>query len=321
MFDTSFTRQAKVAYPIICGPMYPCSNPELVAAVSEAGGLGIIQPLSLAYVYGYDLRAGIKYIQSLTSKPFGMNIIVEKSSKAYEQRMQDYVDIALEEGCRFFITSLGSPQWVVEKVKPFGGLVYHDVTSVAWAEKALKYAIDGFICVNNRAGGHAGTHSAQELYDALHGYGLPLVCAGGIGGREDFQAAMKIGYAAVQMGTRFIASKECREKDNYKQAIVNANEQDIVLTERVTGVPLSVIRTPYVDKIGTKIGPIARLLFKYPLTKRWMRMWYGVLALRKFKKISLEGGTSKDYWQAGKSVAHIHSIKTVAEIIQELISG
>lgn len=318
---TLFTKQAGIQHPIICGPMYPCSNPELIAAVSESGGIGVVQPLSLMYVHEYDLREGLRKIKSLTSKPFGMNIIVEKSSKKYQQAMQKSVDIALEEGCRFFITSLGNPKWVVEKVKQVGGIVYHDVTNKKWAEKALECEVNGLICVNNRAGGHAGTYSAAELFRDLSPFGLPLICAGGIGNEEEFIAALKMGYAGVQMGTRFIATKECQEKLDYKEAIVNTEEKDIVLTERVTGIPLSVIRTPFVDQVGTKISPVARLLFKYPLTKKWMRMWYGFRAMRQFKNSSLNGGSSKDYWQAGKCVSSIHSIETVDEVISRFINA
>jgi nitronate monooxygenase len=313
--NTPFTQTVGIDYPIICGPMYPCSNPELVAAVSEAGGIGVVQPLSLVYVHGYEMREGLQLIKKLTKKPFGMNVIVEQSSGTYMDRMKEYVAIALEEGCRFFITSLGSPKWVVDMVKAHGGIVYHDVTSRKWAEKAVAQNVDGLICVNNRAGGHAGTMSALEMYHALKDFGLPLVCSGGIGDENEFVEALKIGYAAVQMGTRFIATVESREKSDYKQAIVDADEKDIVLTERVTGIPLSVIRTPYVDKVGTKIGPISRFLFKFRFTRRWMRMWYGITALRQFKRVSLHGGSSKDYWQAGKSVAHIYAIEKAGDIV------
>lgn len=318
--NTVFTRQLGIQYPIICGPMYPCSNPELVAAVSKAGGIGVVQPISLTYVHGYDLREGLQKIKSLTSNPFGMNIIVEKSSEKYKQQMQKSVEVALEEGCRFFITSLGNPQWVVTKVKEMGGIVYHDVTTRKWAEKAIGSGIDGLICVNNRAGGHAGVHSAEELYNELKSFGLPLICSGGIGSEEDFVKALQIGYSGIQMGTRFIATQECSEKADYKQAIVNTNEKDIVLTERVTGIPLSVIRTPYVEKVGTTIGPISRWLFKYPTTKKWMRTWYGFTAMRQFKNSNLHGGSSQDYWQAGKSVTHIHAIETVDQIITRFVN-
>lgn len=319
--QTPFTKALGIEYPIICGPMYPCSNPELVAAVSEAGGIGVVQPLSLVYVHGYDLREGLQKIKRLTNKPFGMNIIVERSSDKYVEKMKSTVSIALEEGCRFFITSLGSPKWVVDMVKAGGGIVYHDVTSRKWAEKALVHGVDGFICVNNRAGGHAGTLSPKELYDTVKDLGLPLICSGGIGDENDFIEAMKIGYSGVQMGTRFIATVECSEKPDYKQALLDAGEEDIVLTERVTGIPLSVIRTPYVEKVGTKIGPVSRFLFRYPFTRKWMRMIYGMIALRQFKRISLHGGSSKDYWQAGKSVEHITKIEPAGAIVKRFVDA
>ncbi|HNI11173.1 MAG TPA: nitronate monooxygenase, partial [bacterium] len=179
--ETAFTRHAGVQYPILCGAMYPCSNPELVAAVSAAGGLGIIQPLSLTYVHKYDFRQGLRYIRSLTDKPIALNATVEKSSRVYEDRLRQWIDIALEEGIRFFDTSLGNPRWVVDRVAPYQGIVYHKVTERKWAEKAMDAGVHGLIAVNARAGGHAGHLSPQQLYDALADTGLPIVCAGGIG--------------------------------------------------------------------------------------------------------------------------------------------
>ena len=87
--QTDFSRALGIELPLICGAMYPCSNPELVAAVSEAGGIGIVQPLSLTYVHGYDFREGLRYIRSLTSKPIGVNLIIEQSSKKYLARVHD----------------------------------------------------------------------------------------------------------------------------------------------------------------------------------------------------------------------------------------
>jgi nitronate monooxygenase len=255
----------------------------------------------------------------MTKKPIGINIIVEKSSLSHEKKMREWLDIALEEGCRFVITALGNPTWVLKKVKEVGGLVYHDVINRKWAEKAIDYGVNGLICVNNCAGGHAGNLSARALYHELSDLGVPLVCAGGIGDDKAFVEALQMGYMGVQMGTRFIATIECREKDNYKQAIVKANEDDIVLTERVTGIPLSVIRTPYVERIGTKVGPLSRYLLKQSWSKKWMRLWYGLTAIQNFKRVSLNGGSSKDYWQAGKSVGPIHSIESVEDIIKKLV--
>jgi nitronate monooxygenase len=317
--STPFTEQVGIEYPIICGAMYPCSNPELVAAVSEAGGIGIIQPISMIYVYKHDFRKGIQKIKSITKKPFGMNVLVEKNSKIYEDRMKAWVDIALEEGCRFFITALGNPKWVIDKVKAVGGIVYHDVTERKWADKVIELGVDGLICVNNRAGGHAGTKSPEELYQELTALKLPLICAGGIGDEKRFAEALRIGYAGVQMGTRFIATKECASHLDYKTAILNAKPEDIVRTERVTGVPLSVIRTPYVEKVGLSVGPFAKVLFKFRKTRHWIRMWYNLRALHSMKRTALSGLSTKDYWQAGKSVEGIHAIEPAAEIIKRFV--
>src|SRR5947209_7997365 len=107
--ETAFTRQVGIQEPIICGAMYPCTNPELVAAVSEAGGIGVVQPVSMTYVYRHDFREGLRLIKRATSRPFGMNALIEQSSAAYRQRVERWVDTALEEGVRFFVTSLGNP--------------------------------------------------------------------------------------------------------------------------------------------------------------------------------------------------------------------
>ena len=103
--QTALTRTLGIEVPLICGAMYPCSNPELVAAVSEAGGIGIVQPLSLTYVYGHDFREGLRYIRSLTRKPIGVNLIVEQSSRKYLARVQQWLDIALEEQIPFLVTA------------------------------------------------------------------------------------------------------------------------------------------------------------------------------------------------------------------------
>src|SRR5947208_3565889 len=95
-FKTPFTEKLGIDYPIICGPMYPCSNPELIAAVSKSGGIGVIQPISMIYVYKQDLREGIRWIRKQTDNPIGMNVLIEKSSKIYEDRMKQWVDIAVE---------------------------------------------------------------------------------------------------------------------------------------------------------------------------------------------------------------------------------
>ena len=250
--ETAFTRHTGVQVPLICGPMYPCSNPELVAAVSEAGGLGVVQPISLTYVHGHEFRAGLRYIRSLTAKPIGFNALIEASNKAYLDRMRRWIDIALEEGVRFFITSLGNPQWVCERVHAVGGVVYHDVTERKWAQKGRRRRRrrpDRGQRARRRTRRAALTRSAVRGARALRHADRER-------GRRrhagEFARHLRLGYAAVQLGTRFIATPECKASDAYKQAIVDAGEDDIVLTERLTGVPVAVIRNAYIERLGTQ---------------------------------------------------------------------
>jgi nitronate monooxygenase len=287
-----------------------------VAAVSEAGGLGVVQPISLTYVYGHDFREGLRLVRRLTSKPIGMNALIEQSSKAYRARMERWIDVALEEGVRFFVTSLGNPRWVVDRVRPVGGVVYHDVTERKWAEKSVEGGVDGLIGVNDRAGGHAGTRSAEALLEELLPLGLPVVCAGGIGNEDDFARVLRMGYAGAQLGTRFIATPECRASEAYKRGIVAAGERDIVLTERLTGVPVAVIDTPSVRRLGTKAGPLARWMLRGRRTKHWMRTIYALRSLWALKRGLLRDSPERDYWQAGKSVAGIDRIEPAGEIVR-----
>ena len=320
-FSTILTSQLGIELPIIGGAMYPCSNPELVAAVSEAGGVGVLQPLSLTYVHGYGFRDGLRHVRSLTSKPIGMNALIEQSSKTYHQRMMKWVDEALEEGVRFFVTSLGNPKWVVERVAAAGGYVYHDVTERKWALKGRDAGVHGLIAVNSNAGGHAGPKDPRALYDEIADLGLPVVCAGGVADAATFRNALDIGYAGVQMGTRFIATVECSAPDDYKQAIIDADADDIVLTERLTGVPVAVIRNEHVTKSGTKAGPIARWMLRGRKTKHWMRTIYALSSLRNLKK-SLKASRGRDeYWQAGRSVESVKEVLTVAEVVRRMTGG
>jgi nitronate monooxygenase len=233
--------------------------------------------------------------------------------------MAQWIDIALEEGVRFFVTSLGKPGWVVNRVHAAGGLVYHDATEAKWAKKGLDEGVDGLIAVNNRAGGHAGDRSVKALYEELAVFNVPLICAGGVGDATDFIQALDLGYAGVQMGTRFIATQECRASTAYKTAIVSAKEQDIVHSERITGVPVAVINTPYITSTGLTAGWLARWMLRGRRRKHLMRMIYALKSLYQLKHASLDESGEKDYWQAGKSVAGIQAVESAQTIIDRFV--
>ncbi|MFM1886473.1 MAG: hypothetical protein RL026_1630 [Pseudomonadota bacterium] len=321
MLTTALTRHAGIETPLICGPMYPCSNPELVAAVSAAGGLGVVQPLALTYVHGHELRAGLRHIRGLTQRPIGFNALIEASNRRYLARMQQWIDIALEEGVRFFITSLGDPRWVCERVHAAGGVVYHDVTEARWARKGADSGVDGLIAVNARAGGHSGRREPEALLEELDSFGLPVVAAGGIATPSDFVRHLRMGYAGAQLGTRFIATPECRASQAYKQAILAADAEDIVHTHRLTGVPVAVIRNAHVQRMGTEAGAFARWMLRGRHRKHWMRTLYTLASVWRLRRSLSSEQADGEYWQAGKSVHGIEEILPAAEIVRQFAAA
>jgi nitronate monooxygenase len=313
--ETPLTRHAHIEVPLICGAMYPCSNVELVAAASEAGAIGIVQPVTLTFVHGIEFREGLRRIRALTKKPIGMNALIEKSSSRYLDRMKRFVDEALEEGVRFFVTSLGDPKWVVQKVSAVRGCVYHDVTEAKWAAKAMAAGVHGLVAVNSRAGGHAGPRDPRALLEELLPFGLPVVCAGGVGDATGFVDALRMGYAGVQCGTRFIATTECDASADYKGAILAAEADDIVLSDRITGVPLAVIDTPSVRKMGLHANTFERWLLRNRRTKHFTRMLYALRSAWKLKRGAQ--APRSQFWQAGKSVAAIRSLEPAGVIVRK----
>jgi len=319
--DTALTRHAGVEVPVICGPMFPCSNPELVAAVSEAGGLGMIQPMSLTSIHGYEFRAGLQYIRSLTDNPVGMNLLLEHGFQKYQKRMDEWIAIALEEGVRFFLTALGNPAEMVKRIHGEGGIVYHDVINRGFGRKARDGGVDGLVCVNGNAGGHAGRMTPQELYEALADLDLPLVCAGGISQPAEARAMLEMGYVGVQMGSRFIATEECNVHPDYKQAILDAVAEDIVLTEKISGVPVAVIGNEAVRRMGTHASGLAKKLLRHPRTKKWMRMFYLMKSTRSLPSSSYKGSSYAQFYQAGRSVGGIDRVVPAGDVVRAFAEG
>ncbi len=169
--------------PVFCGPMYPGSNPELIAAVSKAGGFGIVQPLALTHLYGHDFRRGLQLIKSLSGgRPFGVNFTILPNAK-YAKMMDEYMDIAIEEDVKFFLTSLGKPDPIVERAHAAGIKVYHDVHNTKLAQRAVDAGVDGLNLLNSDMGGQTGSLRAAEFIEQVANLnlGVPLLCAGGIG--------------------------------------------------------------------------------------------------------------------------------------------
>ena len=302
--------------PVVCGPMYPGSNPELVAAVSDSGGFGVVQPVALTSLYGHDFREGLQLIKQLTDKPFGVNFtIFGGANKKYHEQMKEWMEISIEEGIKFFLTSLGKPDSVVKTAKEHGIKVYHDVPNKKVALAMRDSGVDGLNCINWRGGGQTGIQAAEQFMEELHDIDMPLICAGGIGNAKDFKQALKLGYAGVQLGTRFLATNECMITDSYKQAIVDSSEDDIVWTNKIAGNNSSVIKTDDIMRGGLQTGPVINYMLRKPSLKKYARMWLMSKGIRNYSKTAFSDDVK--FWQAGKGLGNITSVESVAHVMKK----
>ncbi|MBX3022958.1 MAG: nitronate monooxygenase [Bdellovibrionales bacterium] len=310
---TPFTKQLKIDLPIIAAPMFLVSNEDIVVEASNAGALGAFPALNYRPIEQYS--EALKAMRARTQKPIGVNIIVNKSNT----RQSEDLKYALEAGVELFITSLGSPREVIAQAHKQGAKVYCDVTNLEHALKVEDMGADGVIAVGQGAGGHAGPISPLVLIPWLKTrLKIPVVAAGGISHGAAMAACLTLGADAVSVGTRFIACREARIDQAYKDAVVKATPEDIVMTSRVSGTPAAVIRTPYIDKVGTELPWAVRRLKEHKLTKK-----YAVPLIHLFGMRSLEESASKPSWKtvwsAGQSVGLIDEILSVREILQKMV--
>jgi len=302
-----------IQYPIIAAPMFLVSNATLVAEASEAGGLGTFPALNYRPLDKY--AEALKDMKSKTSKPIGVNIIVNKSNT----RQNDDLKIALDHGVNLFITSLGSPKTVIEEAHKNGAKVFCDVTNLEHAKKVQDLGADGVVAVGVGAGGHAGPISPLVLIPWLKSeLKIPVIAAGGIAHGTSIAACLALGASGVSVGTRFIASKEAQVDQAYKQAIIDSSPEDIVMTTRVSGTPAAVINTPYVQKLGTDLPWAMKILKDNKLTKKYMVPLIHLMGMNSLEEAAMKP-TWKTVWTAGQSVGMIDDILSVREIYQKLV--
>jgi nitronate monooxygenase len=311
---TPFTEMMGIDYPIIAAPMFLVSNANLVAQASEAGGIGTFPALNYRPLENY--AAALKEIRQKTSKPIGINIIVNKSNT----RQNDDLKIALDHGVNMFITSLGNPKTVIQEAHKNGAKVFCDVTNLDHALKCQDLGADGVIAVGVGAGGHAGPISPLVLIPWLKTrLNIPIIAAGGISHGSMIAACLALGASGVSVGTRFIASKEADVDQAYKDAIIKSTPEDIVMTTRVSGTPAAVINTPYVQKMGTDLPWAMKILKDHKLTKKYMVPLIHLMGMKSLEEAAVKP-TWKTVWTAGQSVGLVEEILTVREIYAKLIS-
>lgn len=311
--ETDFTKMIGCRVPVIGAPMFLVSNVDMVVAISEAGGIGTFPALNFRPLEAY--REALKEIRRRTKKPIGVNIIVNKSNL----RQKDDLRIALEEGVDLFITSLGNPAEVIREAHANGAKVICDVTNLAHALKVQDLGADGVVAVGSGAGGHAGPISPLVLVPWLkEKLSIPIIAAGGIATGQQIAAALALGAAAVHVGTRFIASHEASVDPAYKNAVVSATPEDIVMTTRISGTPAAVINTPYVQKLGLDLPLPLKILKGNKKTKRMADLLIHYLGMRSLEEAAVRP-TWKTVWSAGQSVGLIHEVLSCREIVEKLV--
>ncbi len=311
--QTALTELLGCRYPVILAPMFLVSNAKMCIAALKAG----ISPCLPAHNYRTDeeFRKAIQEIKSAASGPLGINLITNKSNLYYESQLKTCVELKVD----YIITSLGSPEKVIKACKPAGIKVICDVIDEQYAKKVELMGADALIAVNNLAGGHAGKLPPEVLIPLLlKNCKLPVISAGGVGNHAQMKSVMDMGACGVSVGSPYIATVEAPVNHEYKQALVDYGEEDIVMTTKISGTPCAVINTPYVQKIGTKQNWLERVLNNNKRLKKWAKVLTFYKGMKALEKAAF-GATYQTVWCAGKSIEHVHSIRTIEQVTKELM--
>ncbi|HHV65695.1 MAG TPA: enoyl-[acyl-carrier-protein] reductase FabK [Peptococcaceae bacterium] len=295
-----FFHNLGVKYPIIQGGMAWISDSSLAAAVSEAGGLGIIAAANTPVEI---VRSEIRKAKELTVKPFGVNIML------LSENAEAVARLVCEEGVKVVTTGAGSPAKYIKMWKESGITVIPVVPSVAIARRMEKEGADAVVAEGGESGGHIGELTTMALLpQVVDAVDIPVIAAGGIGDGRGIAAAFMLGASGVQLGTRFLVAKECTVHPNYKERVIKAKDTDSVVTGRSTGHPVRVLR----NKLSRKFEELERAGASIEELEA-----LGTGALRKAAR---DGDTEYGSVMAGQIAGLIKKEQTCREIIQELFA-
>ena len=312
-FDNDLTRMLNIDVPIILAPMFLVSNAKMLIEASRSGITGCVPALNYRTIP--ELRTAILEVKEGCKGPFGINLIVNK----FNAKMEKQLEVCVELGVDYIITSLGNPKAIIEACKPKGIRVFCDVVDLKYAKKVESLGADAIIAVNNRAGGHLGPMSPEELIPLLvKNCNIPIISAGGVSNGEELKNMLELGACCVSIGTPFIATEESDVSLDYKQAIVDYGAKDIVITDRVSGSKCTIINTPYVKTIGLKANWLERGLFKNKWLKKYFKMFRWFKGTKMFKKSAFDA-TYKTVWCAGPSLEGVHSIRSVSQVVKDIL--
>lgn len=298
---TRITELLGIKYPIFQGGMAWIAEAELAAAVSNAGGLGIIAGGSAPIDY---LRDQIRKCKSLTDKPFGVNIMLMSPNA------DDLAQLVIDEGVAAVTTGAGNPGKYIAAWKEAGIKIIPVVPSVALAKRMERAGADAVIAEGTESGGHIGENTTMclvpQVVDALE---IPVLAAGGIADGRGIAASFMLGAEGVQVGTRFLASDECVVHPTYKELVVKAKDTDSVVTGRYTGHPCRNVKTKFSKRLATgeTSGSITPDEFE-------------TLTLGSLRKAVQDGNLDEGSFLCGAIAGMIKEVKPCKEIIEEMFS-
>ncbi|CAM1380829.1 nitronate monooxygenase [Fretibacterium fastidiosum] len=285
-------------YPLIQGGMAWVANASLAAAVSNAGGVGLIAAgASPAEV----LEQEILKARSLTDKPFGLNIMLMSPTAP------DALELAAKHRLRIVATGAGSPGKVLERLKPLGTIVIPVIASVAQAKRAEKQGADAVVAEGTEAGGHIGELTTMVLTPQIaSAVKIPVIAAGGIADGRGVAAAFALGAEGVQLGTRFICCSECTVHPNYKQAVIDARDRSTAVTGQSLGHPVRCLRnrlTAEFERLEAEGAPAEEI---------------EKLGMGKLRAAVVDGDTEWGSLMSGQSAAMVNDVLPAREIVRGL---
>lgn len=303
--NQSLIEQIGIDYPIIQGAMSWVATPSLAAAVSNAGGLGM---LGSGHEPSEVIRKAIKETKEMTDKPFGVNVLL------LSPYVDDVVDVVCEENIKVVTTGAGTPGKYMKRFKKAGVTVIPVVASVALARRMEKEGADAIICEGMEAGGHIGKLTTMTLVpQVVDAVDIPVIAAGGIADGRGMAAAMFLGAAAVQLGTRFVVAHESIAHDTFKQRIIKARDIDTVVTGQITGHPVRVLR----NKLTREYLKVEKEMSSDE-NPDFSRL--EVLAKGALRKAVVEGDKDGGSFMSGQIAGLVKKEQSCHDIIQELMS-
>lgn len=298
--NTNICEMLNIKYPIFQGGMAWVAEHNLVSAVSNAGGLGVIAAGGAPVEY---VRDEIRKTRELTDKPFGINIMMLSPSA------EEIAYMVAEEKVNVVTTGAGNSEKYFEMWKEKGIKIIPVVASVALAKRVAKRGVDAVIAEGCESGGHIGSSTTMTLVpQVVDAIDIPVIAAGGIGDGRGMAAAFMLGATAVQIGTRFLVADECIIHDNYKEKVINAKDIDSVVTGTTTGHPVRVLRNK--------------------MTKEYIRLEHnGVgyeelerMTLGSLRKAVIDGDKDNGSFMAGQIAGLISKRQSCEQIITEIVS-